>query len=386
MKRAVLAALAAVLAVIISLRAEGPAAPAGLAAAVWNGSGYNVADRPLSGEETAGSGALAEIENWFLSRPPTAKNDCTGLLAGKDLILILAEDWALPVQAGPDQPALYRLWSEGAQLTRVYAPDWYQGRDGREFALLAGMTPTTVQAETALAWTGREGTSLPFALAWALTGAGYDCRAFPDRAGNEAAYEALGFAQVETPGQSLAARLEEMGSGRPYLAYWVLPAGDGETALEALMGALDGLGLDRDTAICLVTGASDPLRGHIFLWGEGLAGRRADGPCSELDLAPTLLNLLGVEMDSRYFFGRDIFAPAEGDAGPLVSLTGSAFSDWVTDMGTYDAAADVFTPAAGTDLGASERARYAARVRAEVYDRYVFARRVLETDHFRAVG
>ena len=386
MKRAVLAVLAAVLAIIISLRAEGPSAPADLAAAAWSESGYNVVDRPMAGNETAGSGAQAELESWFLSRTPTAKNDCTGLLAGKDLILILAEDWALPAQAGPDQPALYRLWSEGAQITRVYAPDWYQGRDGREFALLTGMTPTTVQAETALARTGREGIYLPFALARALVRAGYDCRAFPDRAGNEAAYEALGFGGAETPGQSLAARLEELAAGRPYFAYWVLPGGDGETALEAVISALDGLGLDRDTAVCLVTGSSDPLRGHIFLWGDGLAGRLADGPCSELDLAPTLLNLLGAEMDSRYFFGRDLFAPVAEEAGPLVSLTGSAFSDWVTDKGAYDAAENAFAPAAGTDLGTSEQARYAARIREEVYDRYVYARRVLETDHFRAVG
>ena len=139
--------------------------------------------------------------------------------------------------------------------------------------------------------------------------------------------------------------------------------------------------------MCLVTGHDEPMRGRLFLWGAGLNGRRMDGPCSELDGAPTLLNLLGVEMDSRFFSGRDLFAPAgEDEIGPLVCLYGSAFSDWVTEKGYYEAGRGVFTPANGTAAGQGETERYTARVRAEVYGRYVMARRIMETDYFRAAG
>ena len=390
MKRFLFALLAVALAVVVSLRMEAAGGTAAaMAPAYWDGARYNVSEAGAADrDQTAGSALLAEIDRYFLGRAPTAKNDCTGLLAGKDLILVLAEGWKAPELDEQSAPALYRLWSEGARLTDVYAPDWYQGRDGREFALLAGMTPTTIREETALVWTGLRGIELPWALPCRLAGEGYDCHAFPDREGREAAYEALGFGTVEPAGEDLPARLETLASGpEPYFAYWVLPEGEEEAAMERLLAALDGTGLAGDTAVCLVTGGDEDLRGRILLWGEGLAGRTAAGPASELDAAPTLLDLMGAAYDARFLSGRDLFAPAAEGEGSLVSLYGSAFSDWVTDRGRYDAGEDIFLPTEGQAIGnEKEQARYVATVRAAVYDRYVYARKVMETDYFRAAG
>ena len=381
MRRVIFTVLAAALAVIISLRVERePSAVSALAPAHWDAGRYNVMAEPYGagGMQTAGSGARAEIESWFLGRVPTLKNGCTGLLAGQNVVLILAPDW----QTDGSSPVLDRLTSEGARFTNVYAPDWYQGPDGREFALLAGMTPVTVQERTALAWTGGQGICLPFALAQSMGRAGYDTWAFPARAGYEAAYGALGFGHVMAPGAVLSDSLDGLGAG-PWLAYQVLP-GDGEEALASLMTALESRGLMRNTAVCVLTGSGEPLRGHMFLWGEGLSGLAVDMPCSELDITPTLLDLLGVEMDSRFFSGRDLFAPAGEESGHPVSLYGSAFSDWVTESGRYEAVRDLFVPAEGVNMSQTERERYVSRMRAEVYERYVYAGRVLQTDHFRA--
>ena len=67
-----------------------------------------------------------------------------------------------------------------------------------------------------------------------------------------------------------------------------------------------------------------------------------------------------------------------------MSLYGSAFSDWVTEKGRYEAVHDLFVPAAGVSMSQTERERYVSRMRSEVYERYVYAGRVLQTDHFRA--
>ena len=380
MRRVIFTVLAAALAVIISLRVEREPAVTALAPAHWDNQRYNVMAEPYGAGDlqTAGSGARAEIESYYLGRVPTLKNACTGLLAGRNVILILAADW----QTDGSSPVLDRFSAEGARFTNVYAPDWYQGPDGREFALLSGMTPVTVQERTALAWTGGQGICLPFALARSLSRAGYDTWAFPARTGYEAAYEALGFGHVLPPGTALSGSLDDLGAG-PWLAYQVLP-GDGEEALTALMTALESRGIARNTAVCVLTGSSEPLRGHMFLWGEGLSGLTVDRPCSELDAAPTLLNLLGIEMDSRFFSGRDLFAPAGEESEYPVSLYGSAFSDWVTEKGRYEAVHDLFVPGSGVNMSQTERERYVSRMRAEVYDRYVYAGRVLQTDHFRA--
>lgn len=381
MRRVIFTVLAVVLAVIVSLRAERePAAVSALAPVHWDGSRCNVMAEPYgTGDlQTAGSGARAEIESYYLGRVPTLKNACTGLLAGQNVVLILAPDW----QADGSSPLLDRLSTEGAVFSQVYAPDWYQGPDGREFALLSGMTPVTVQERTALAWTGGQGICLPFALAQSLSRTGYETWAFPARAGYDNAYGALGFGHVMAPGADLSDRLGDLGPG-PWLAYQVLP-GDGEEALTSLMTALESRGLARNTALCLVTSSAEPLRGHMFLWGEGLSGLTADMPCSELDIAPTLLDLLGTEMDSRFFSGRDLFAPAGEEIEYPVCLYGSAFSDWVTEKGRYEAVHDLFIPAAGVNMSQTERERYVSRMRTEVYGRYVYAGRVLQTDHFRA--
>ena len=380
MRRVIFTVLAVVLAVIISLRVEREPAVSALAPVHWDGSRYNVMAEPYgTGDlQTAGSGARAEIESFYLGRVPTLKNACTGLLAGQNVVLVLASDW----QADGASSILDRLSAEGARFADVYAPDWYQGPDGREFALLSGMTPVTVQERTALAWTGGQGICLPFALGSSLGRAGYDTWAFPARAGYDNAYGALGFGHVQTPGADLSDRLDDLGAG-PWLAYWVLP-GDGEGALTSLMTALGSRGLARNTAVCVLTGSAETLRRHMVLWGEGLAGLTVDMPCSELDITPTLLNLLGVEMDSRFFSGRDLFAPAGEESEYPVCLYGSAFSDWVTEKGRYEAVHDLFIPAAGVNMSQTERERYVSRMRTEVYDRYVYAGRVLQTDHFRA--
>ena len=355
--------------------------------------GYNILSTNLSlVPETAGSALIAEMNRYFLFRTPTAKNEYTGLLEGKNLILICADNWSPDLSDRSSCPTLYRLWQEGIDFTDVYQPDWYQGMDGREFALLTGMIPTNVNNKTALVHTGEQHTYFPYSPARALSREGYTALTFYKDENHRPAYEALGFSllipsaatDLETAENSLTALLESC----PFFAYYVWTGQDGEEALAALMEGLEALGLEDDTVICLLTAGAQDQRAHLFLWAERLRSRTAGIPCSELDVVPTLLNLFGADYDSRFLSGRDVFAPA-GDTDqansltPLVSLYGSAYSDWVTPAGSYVASESLFWQKGRVLRDTDSITAYVRTVNDLVYNRYVFARRVMENNYFQ---
>jgi hypothetical protein len=339
--------------------------------------GYNILSlAPPSVKETAGSGMIAELNAYFLSREPTAKSAWTGVLRGKNLVLVCADEWAPDPDDRRDEPALYRLARESAAIPQVWRPDWYQGEDGLLFAALSGLAPTRVGDGSSLRWIGENDVDLPFALPRRFAREGYTCFALVPDSANAAPLAALGFADVRAGGTAAhmaEAVVEALDGDAPVFAFCRWPGRGGE-ALSLLMASL-GDGHRADTALCLLTADADPERAQLYLWGTGLSGAAADVPCSELDLPPTLLNLFGLAFDSRFLSGRDIFAPAGGET-PLVTLGGSAFSAWVTDAGRYDPAADMFT---GSDPGRD----YLRAVCTLNYQRYVFARRAVESNYFR---
>ena len=63
-----------------------------------------------------------------------------------------------------------------------------------------------------------------------------------------------------------------------------------------------------------------------------------DSPVSSMDILPTLLNLFGLDFDSRLYPGRDVFSDAD-------ALVFNTCYDWKTDLGTYIASSGTFTPA-----------------------------------------
>ena len=388
MRRVILAVLLAVLAALIGSRmaAERPAVQAAAMDAYWPTEAYNVLelDRPQV-PQTAGSTLQTELDRWFFSRTPTAKGDYTGRLAGQNLILLLAEDWD-PEQADPDSaPGLWRLLREGLRFRDVYAPDWYQGGDGRLFALLAGIVPTSLGDTTALDWAGRQGTWLPFSLGVCLGGMGYDCLAWPGEQGLEQAFSALGFT-VRTgegsDGEVLDRAVRSLGSG-PFAAFFRLSGTDAEQTMARLWQTLADTGRQGDTLLCLLAGGSEPLRGSLILWSGGMEGGLVScGPCSELDVTATLLDLLGADYDARFLSGRDLLAPDGGDVP--VPLGGSAYADWAAQAGSYSAAESRFTPSDSRFSGEQETARYVQQMCRAVYEQYVYMRRAMEGDHFRS--
>ena len=82
---------------------------------------------------------------------------------------------------------------------------------------------------------------------------------------------------------------------------------------------------------------------RLILWSGSLEDEDpivVDDPVCSIDVLPTLLNLFGLDYDSRLLPGRDVFS----DSDPLVFDTSY---DWKTNEGTYYASSGTFTPADG---------------------------------------
>lgn len=89
----------------------------------------------------ANSEDFTEACRYVQSLTPSEKNDMTGLLAGKNLILITAQNFCPQVIDPERTPTLYRLATQGIEFTDYYQPDWGGATATGEFAVLTGLVP-----------------------------------------------------------------------------------------------------------------------------------------------------------------------------------------------------------------------------------------------------
>ena len=95
---------------------------------------------------------------------------------------------------------------------------------------------------------------------------------------------------------------------------------------------------------------------------------------SSLDILPTVLNLFGVEFDSRLLIGRDILS----DSKPLVIFSDRSF---ITDKGRYNAITGEFTANEGVEIEEG----YVEEISKIIYQKYQMSRLILENDYYRKV-
>lgn len=90
---------------------------------------------------------------------------------------------------------------------------------------------------------------------------------------------------------------------------------------------------------------------------------------SSLDVLPTVLNLYGVEYDSRLLMGTDLLSDSEG----LVIFSNRSF---ITDKGRYNALTKIFE---GEDVEED----YVSNISKIIYNKYQMSRLILENDYYR---
>lgn len=95
---------------------------------------------------------------------------------------------------------------------------------------------------------------------------------------------------------------------------------------------------------------------------------------TSIDILPTVLNLFGVEYDSRLLIGKDILS----DSDPLVIFADRSF---ITDKGKYNAVTGEFIANDGEQIEEG----YVDKINSVIYRRFQMSRLILEKDYYRKV-
>ena len=133
----------------------------------------------------------------------------------------------------------------------------------------------------------------------------------------------------------------------------------------------------------------DTERHHntLILWSGCIENdtKIIDTPCYSCDIIPTLLNLYGIEYDSRLFSGRDIFAPDVEPGVVASNMHVACFNNgcWVTAAGICDAINARFYPAEGVEL--EDEDAYIEAMNDLVSMRCTFAKYIVEFDYYAHV-
>lgn len=120
----------------------------------------------------------------------------------------------------------------------------------------------------------------------------------------------------------------------------------------------------------------DVYKNTLILWSASMEEPvQVDKPCCQVDILPTVSNLLGLEYDSRMLSGRDILSDSEG----LVIFTSRS---WRSDRGFYNRYTQTFTPAQGVTMTQEEQDQYVSTMKKLVEYKLACTPMIVENDFY----
>lgn len=120
----------------------------------------------------------------------------------------------------------------------------------------------------------------------------------------------------------------------------------------------------------------DVYKNTLILWSVSMEEPvQVDKPCCQVDILPTVSNLLGLEYDSRMLSGRDILSDSEG----LVIFTSRS---WRSDRGFYNRYTQTFTPAEGVTMTQEEQDQYVSTMKKLVEYKLACTPMIVENDFY----
>ena len=120
----------------------------------------------------------------------------------------------------------------------------------------------------------------------------------------------------------------------------------------------------------------DVYRNTLIMWSGSMTEPVVvDKVCGQVDLLPTISNLLGLEYDSRMLSGSDILSDSEGQ---VIFHSRS----WLTDSGFYDRYTQTFTPADGMSLTEEETEAYVSAMKKVVSNKLSCTELIIENDYY----
>jgi phosphoglycerol transferase MdoB-like AlkP superfamily enzyme len=112
----------------------------------------------------------------------------------------------------------------------------------------------------------------------------------------------------------------------------------------------------------------------FILWNSKMKPVTINKIGSSLDVLPTLLNLFGVEYDSRLLMGKDLLS----ESAPLVIFSNRSF---ITDKGRYDSINSTFESVDGKEVPKD----YVKKINDEIYNKFYLSREIIDTDYYRKI-
>lgn len=114
----------------------------------------------------------------------------------------------------------------------------------------------------------------------------------------------------------------------------------------------------------------------LIMWTPGIKEPvQVDKVCGQVDILPTISNLLGLGYDSRMLAGRDILSDSEG----MVIFSSRS---WKSDKGFYNRYTQTFTPAPGVNMTSEEQENYVASIKKLVTYKLDSTSKIVENDFY----
>lgn len=172
----------------------------------------------------------------------------------------------------------------------------------------------------------------------------------------------------------------EFDQAMAYILEQLEAAGELENTVICISGDHYPYGMDPNTWNEFYGGEIDKdfeiYRSTLILWsGDMEEPIVVDKPCSSLDILPTLLNLFGLEYDSRLLVGRDILSDSPG----LAIFSNRSF---ITEEGRYNARTDEWIP----NEGSAADETYASGIYSQVKALFTNSVRILDNDYYGVLG
>ncbi|MBV1759227.1 MAG: sulfatase-like hydrolase/transferase [Dethiosulfatibacter sp.] len=112
----------------------------------------------------------------------------------------------------------------------------------------------------------------------------------------------------------------------------------------------------------------------LIIYAKGMKSEIIERPVSSLDIIPTVMNLMGLEYDSRLLMGVDAFSNKE----PLVIFLNKSF---ITDKGRYNSISDQFSPETNMD----NVEKYIEKIKQEIDRKFYYSAKILDLDYYSIV-
>lgn len=123
----------------------------------------------------------------------------------------------------------------------------------------------------------------------------------------------------------------------------------------------------------------DVYRNSLIIWSASMKKPiEVKKICTQVDILPTVSNLLGLEYDSRMLAGTDILS----QSSPLVIFSSTS---WLTDKGLYNRYSGEFQLAEGVTMSDEEKKEYVSYMKKIVARKLKASVSIIEQDYYKSL-